>query len=163
MSKKPMGKKTAVIVLAAVIVAAIMLGFILISSGDGPVMGMVLADRALENTSAYADAAKAHGDGIYLVVSNAFNDYQVDYETGIPQGKDLYATLHFVECPQGSEYTGRWVRNGDIVAEEKGTLSTGPEGVIAYMLDKDSVTGGSYTFELYDGDSKIFEYTFSVE
>ncbi len=163
MSKKPMGKKTAVIILAIVIVAAIILGFIFVSKGDGPVMGMILADRAMEDISEYSEASKEHGGGIYMVISNSFNDYQADYEAVIPQGENLYANVHFVECPQGSEFTGKWSMDGNVIAEEKGTLSTGPQGVISFMLGKDSTAGGSYTFELYDGDSTIFEYTFSVE
>ena len=31
------------------------------------------------------------------------------------------------------------------------------------MLDGSSVVKGSYVFELYNGDSKIFEKAFSVE
>lgn len=163
MNKKPMGKKTAIIVLAIVIAAAIILGFLLVNKGDGPVMGMVLADRAMENTQSYSNTAEAQGDGIYLVVSNAFNEYQEDYHSSIPESKDLYAAIHFVECPKGSEYTGKWTMDGKVIFEEQGALSTGPEGVISYMFDGGSVVKGSYTFELYDGDEMIFEYTFSVE
>ncbi len=162
MNKKPMGKKTAIIVLAVVIAAAIFLGFILVNKGDGPVTGMILAEKAIENTQAYSNAAMEHGNGVYLVVSNAFNKFQEDYKADILEGQSLYGTIYFVECPQGSEYTGKWVKDGNVIAEEKGTLSTGPKGVISYMLNEDSVTKGSFTFELYDENSKIFEYTFLV-
>lgn len=158
-----MKKKTAITVLVIIIIGAIFLGFLFVNKGDGPVMGMVLADTAIESMEAYDDAAQVQGDGIYLIVSSAFNKYQEDYKTDIPEGNDLYATIHFVECPQGSEYTGKWIKDGTVIKEDIGTLPTGPEGVIAYMLDGDSVVNGSYTFELYDGDGKIFEMTFSVE
>lgn len=158
-----MKKKTAVVVLVVVIIAALVLGFLLLSKGDGPVMGMVLADRAMENTDAYNAAARAHGDGIYLVVSNAFNKFREEYKTDVPQGKDLYAVIYFVECPQGSSYTGKWVKDNAVLQEETKTLPTGPQGVISYMLDKSSAAKGNYTFELYDGNTKIFEKSFSVE
>ncbi len=163
MSKKPMSKKAAIIVLAVVIAAAIFLGFIFLNKGDGPVMGMMLADRPIKDTDTYSDTAKTHGEGVYLIVSNSFNDYQADYEAGVTQGEDLYAAIYFVECPQGSEFTANWIKDGNVAAEEKGTLPTGPKGVITYMLSKENVTSGSYTFELYDGDNRIFEYTFSIE
>jgi len=158
-----MKKKTAGTVLAVIIIGAIFLGFLLVNKGDGPVMGMVLADRALENTEAYDNAAQSQGDGIYLVVSSAYNKYQEDYKADIPEGNDLYATIYFVECPQGSEYTGKWIKDGAVINENIGTLPTGPKGVISYILDGGSVVSGSYTFELYDGDGKIFETTFSIE
>lgn len=157
-----MNKKTAITVLVFIIVVAIFLGFLFVNKGDGPVMGMILADVAMENTETYNNASDTHGDGIYLIVSNAFNKFQEDYKANIPGKNDLYATIHFVECPQGSEYTGKWIKDGNVIQEDKGTLTTGPEGVITYMLDGDSVVKGSYTFELYDGDKKIFEKTLSV-
>lgn len=163
MNKKPMNKKTAVIVLAVVIAAAVLIGFVFLSMGDGPVMGMVLSDREMKDTGAYSGAEKAHDGGIYLVVSNAFNQYQTDYEAVIPAGGDLYASVHFVECPQGSVFTGKWIKDDDVIAEEDGVLSTGPEGVISYKLDGALVTGGGYMFELYRTGSVIFHYSFSVE
>ena len=126
-------------------------------------MGMILANRTIEDTTAYSDAAKVHEDGTYIVISNAFNQYQTDYETSIPLGEDLYAILYFVECPQGSEFTGKWIKDDIVIKEGNGILTTGPAGVISYTLGGESiVTGGNYTFELYDGDKMIFEYTFSV-
>jgi hypothetical protein len=158
-----MNKKTAITVLVIIIVAALFLGFLLVNKRDGPVAGIILADKAMEDTNIYNAAAKTHGDGIYLVVSNAFNKFQEDYKANIVKAKNLYATIHFVECPKGSEYTGKWLKEGKVIQNDMGTLPTGPEGVISYMLDKGNVVKGSYSFELYDGDRKIFEKVFSVE
>jgi len=160
---KIMNKKTAVSVLIIFVAAAILLGLLLVNKGDGPVMGMIIADKAMENVDAYNDAADTQGAGIYLVVSNAFNKFQEDYQAKIPENNDLYAAIHFVECPKGSEYSGKWIKDGNLIQKDNGTLLTGPEGVISYKLDGDSVVKGSYTFELYDGDKKMFEKTFSVE
>jgi len=158
-----MNKKTAIFVLTILVAAAIFLGFMLVNKGDGPVTGMIMANRALENMEIYNDAAGTKDDGIYLIVSNAFNKFQEDYQAEIPESNDLYAAIHFVECPKGSEYTGKWMKDGNLLQEDNGTLLTGPEGVISYKLDGDSVVKGSYTFKLYDGDKKMFEKTFSVE
>lgn len=158
-----MNKKTALTVLAIIIVAALFLGFLLVNKGDGPVVGMIMANKAMENTDTYNNAAKTHGDGVYLVVSNAFNKFQEEYKANIPGSKNLYATIHFVECPKGSEYTGKWLKDGKVIQDGKEALPTEPEGVISYMLDGGSVVQGSYIFELYDGDRKIFEKAFSIE
>ncbi|MEX1378308.1 MAG: hypothetical protein AB1Z23_12660 [Eubacteriales bacterium] len=158
-----MKKKTTITVLAIFIVAAIFLGLLLVNKGDGPVMGMMLADKAMADTQSYNDSAQAQGDDVYLVLSNAFNKYQEDYKADIPKGDDLYAAVYFVECPQGSEYSCKWIKDDTTIKEETGVLKTGPQGVISYMLDGEKVEQGIYIFELYNGDSKIFERTFSVE
>ena len=162
MSKKPMGKKATIISLVIVIAAAILLGTVLLNKGDGPVAGIILSNGEIVDKGMYSDAEATH-DGVYLVVSNAFNRYQADYEADIPQGGTLYAAVHFVECPQGSAFTARWSRNGAVIAQEDGTLSTGPEGVISYKLDGAGVTGGSYTFALYQDGESIFQYSFAIE
>ena len=163
MSKKPMSKKAAVLILVIVMAAAVFAGIVLLNRGDGPVMGMILSGGEIADTGAYTDAEKTHDNGTYLVVSSAFNQYQADYEADIPEGETLYAAVHFVECPQGSAFTAKWSRDGAVIAQEDGILSTGPEGVISYILDGAEVIGGSYTFVLYrDGDS-LFEYSFSVK
>lgn len=158
-----MNKKTSITVLTIFIVAAMFLGVLLTNKGDGPVVGMILANKAMESTDAYNNAEKAQVDGKYMVVSNAFNKFQEDYKVSIPANKDLYATVHLVECPKGSEYTGKWIKDGTVIHEEKGTLLTGPEGVISYMIEGNKVVKGSYAFTLFDGDKKIFEKTFSIE
>lgn len=163
MNNKSMSRKTAITVLIIIVVAAIFMGLLLVNKGDGPVMGMILADNAMEDIETYDSAAKMHADGIYLVVSNEFNKFEEEYNADIPENKELYITIHFVECPKGSEYTGKWIKDGKVIQENNGTLPTGPEGVISYLLDGDSVVKGGYTFELYDGDRKVFEQSFSVE
>jgi hypothetical protein len=162
MNKKPMGKKTALVVLAGVLVAAVLLGILLLNKGDGPVAGMILSGQAIATTQEYADVEKARGDGVYLVVSNAFNKFKEEYSAAIPTGSMLYATVHFVECPKGSAFTAKWSRDGAMVAEETATLTTEPQGVIAYELGAEAVTPGNYTFALYDGETEIFEYTFGI-
>ena len=158
-----MNKKTSVTVLGIVVVAAIFLGFIFLNKSDGPVMGMMFSADAVGSLDDYEDAAGARGESIYMIVSKSFNKFQEDYSRDIPEGQDLYAAVHFVECPQGSEYTGKWIKDGEAISEEKETLATGPQGVISYMIEGNSVLGGKYVFQLYDGAEMIFEKTFSVD
>ncbi|MBF4692489.1 hypothetical protein [Fusibacter ferrireducens] len=163
MDRGKMSKKATIIFLVITIIAALGLGFLLINKGDGPIAGMVLADREIDSIENYVDATKAQGKGIYSVVSNAFNKFEEDYHVDIPEGKDLYVIIHFVECPKGSKYTGKWIKDGEEILKSNGILSTGPEGVISYKLEGKSVTKGQYLFELYDGNSKLIEKAFSLE
>ncbi len=163
MMKKPMGKKAAWIVFAGIVVAAVLLGLLLLNKGDGPVAGMILSDSAIDTTDAYSAAEKNRGDGVYLVVSNAFNEYQADYSAGIPEGGALYANLHCVECAKGTAFTCQWLRDGASVAEESVSLTTEPQGVITSRLDGEAALSGSYTLEVYNGDNLIFEYSFEIE
>jgi len=158
-----MNKKTSAIVLGIFIAASIFLGLLLINKGDEPVAGMILSDKALDNKDAYHSAEQLHGEGIYLVVSKAFNKFQENYKTRIPEGNDLYATIYLIECPKGSEFIIKWLKDGKVIKDEIGILSTEATGVISYMLDGTYVVEGFYSIELYDGDKRIFEKEFSVE
>lgn len=158
-----MNKKTSVIVLGIFIAASILLGLLLINKGDEPVAGMILSDKVLDNIDVYHNAEQLHGEGIYLVVSKAFNKFQEDYKARIPEGKDLYTTIYFIECPKGSEFIIKWLKDGKVIKDEIGILSTDTTGVISYMLDGSYVVKGIYSIELYDGDKRIFEKEFTVE
>ena len=158
-----MNKKTTIIVFALVIAAAIFMGFLFLNKGDGPVAGMILSDSIIENTEEYGEAAKNPANGTYLVVSNAFNKYQEDFLADIPGGVDIYAAVHFVECPKGSVFIGKWIYDGNVVAEKEKTLMTGPTGVISFMLDGTNANAGSCIFELYQENNKIFEKEFDIK
>jgi hypothetical protein len=158
-----MSKKTSVLVLAIFITIAILLGLLLLNKGDEPVSGVILSDKSLSNLEIYHQAEKLHGQGIYLVVTKAFNKFREDYKAVIPEGKALYATLYFIECPKGSQFTLKWLKDSTAIKEEIGVLTTNTTGVISFMLEEGYVEKGSYTIVLYDGDKAIFEKEFSVE
>lgn len=158
-----MKKKTSLIVLIIFIVLAILVGFVLVNKGDGPVAGMILADKVLDDIHKYNSAEEKQGKEIYLVVSKKYNKFEEDYKTSIPESENFYSTIHIVECPKGSEFTGKWLKHDEVIKEDVVTLTTDSEGVVSFMLDGDNVSRGGYSFELYEGDRKIFEKTFSVE
>lgn len=163
MEKKRMGKKAAITALVGLIACAILLGALLLNKGDGPVTGMILSGAPVADAEAYADAAEQRGEGIFLVVSNAFNKYQTDYQSAIPAGSELYASVYFVECPAGSDFTAKILNDGTAVFEQEGTLETGPYGVICYPLDGETLPAGDYVFALYDGEEQIFSQPFTLE
>ena len=163
MEKKRMGKKAAITALVGLIACAILLGALLLNKGDGPVTGMILSGAPVADAEAYADAAEQRGDDIFLVVSNAFNKYQTDYQSAIPAGSELYASVYFVECPAGSVFTAKILNDGTAAFEQEGTLETGPYGVICYSLDGETLSAGDYVFALYDGEEQIFSQPFTLE
>lgn len=163
MEKKRMGKKAAITALIGLIACAILLGALLLNKGDGPVTGMILSGAPVADAEAYADAAEQRGDDIFLVVSNAFNKYQTDYQSAIPAGSELYASVYFVECPAGSVFTAKILNDGTAAFEQEGTLETGPYGVICYSLDGETLSAGDYVFALYDGEEQIFSQPFTLE
>ena len=163
MEKKRMGKQAAITALVGLIACAILLGALLLNKGDGPVTGMILSGAPVADAEAYADAAEQRGDDIFLVVSNAFNKYQTDYQSAIPAGSELYASVYFVECPAGSDFTAKILNDGTAVFEQEGTLETGPYGMICYPLDCETLPAGDYVFALYDGEEQIFSQPFTLE
>ena len=162
MEKKRMGKKATITTLIVLIACAVLIGALLLNKSDGPVTGMILSDMPIADAEAYSDAAEAQGDGVYLVVSNAFNKFQTDYQSAISAGSELYASVYFVECPAGSVFTAKLLRDGALVSEQKGVLETGPYGVVSYSLGAEVTAAGAYVFELYDGDELLFTQTFTV-
>lgn len=158
-----MNRQTSVAVGIVLVAVAIILGLLLLNKGDGPVAGMILSDRALVNTDQYNAAAKAPGDGIYLVASKEYNKFRNKYLSGIPEAKELFATFYFVECPVGTEFTVRWLKEDELIKEAKKTLVTNTKGVISYILEGAYLEKGSYSIELYDGNIKLIEKEFHVK
>ena len=160
---KTMNKATTVIVLAIMIILALFLGFLLVNKGDGPVSGMILADKGIGSTEDYNNVKETKEAGVFLIVTNEFNEFREAYQSNILVDQDLYATVYFVECPKGSEFIGKWVQDDTVIDEQTKALTTEPEGVMTYVLAGENVVQGSYTFELYEGERLVFEKTFSIE
>jgi len=163
MEKKRMGRKASITALVVLIACAILLGALLLNKSDGPVTGMILSSGPITDAEAYKTAAEAQGEGTYLVVSNAFNKFETDYQSAIPAGQELFATVYFVECPAGAVFTAKLLDGERIIADKEGVLKTGPYGVISYSLGGELLAAGTYVFALYDGGEELFTQTFTVE
>lgn len=69
-------------------------------------------------------------------------------------GKDIYASVYFIESPKGMEYTAKWFINGNEIKTDTQKMPTDRKGVIIFSLDKDKVTAGTLKFELsYKGET----------
>ena len=163
MEQKRMSKKAGVIALIVFVVGAVLLGLLLLNKGDGPVTGMILSSQPIADSAAYKATAEAPDENVYLVVSNAFNQFQVDYTVPISGGNPLVATVFFVECPAGTEFTGSWVKDGKTLATSTAQTETEPYGVLSFPLEGAMVATGDYTFVLSDAGGELFRQAFRVE
>ncbi len=158
-----MNKRTSVFAVAILMVLAIGAGFILVNKGDGPVMGMVISDRAIENMQEYSAENIINNSGLYVVVEKEYNKFNEKFKTEIPVGKDLYANIQIVESPKGSKFTAKWVNAGKTVKEETKELTSDKKGTISYILDGDKTKSGKYTFELSISGKAVFKYEITVK
>jgi hypothetical protein len=157
-----MNKKSSIISLTVLVVAAILFGIVLVNKGDGPVMGMVLADKVLTGEEDYEAVVGSRDAGVYLVLSNEMNKLKEKYKAEIPVGKDIFASVYFVECPKGASFKGKWILDGNVVYEETGILQSDKKGIVPYRLEAGKFKNGKCVFELYDGEKKIFGCTFDI-
>lgn len=163
MEQKRMSKKAGVIVLIVFVVGAVLLGLLLFNKGDGPVTGMILSGQTIADSAAYKAAAEAPDENVYLVVSDAFNQFQVDYTVPISGGNPLVATVSFVECPAGIAFTGSWLKDDEPLTASAAQTETEPYGVLSFSLEGAMVTTGDYTFVLSDASGELFRQAFRVE
>lgn len=71
-------------------------------------------------------------------------------------GKDIYASVYFIESPLGMEYTGKWYIDGNEVNTETLEMETDKHGIIIYSLEADKVTTGVVKFEIVYDDGILF-------
>lgn len=158
-----MNKKKSIIALAILVGIAVIFGFILVNRGDGPIMGMILSTKSVENEQEYKEIETAKNDGVYLVTSMESNKYVEKYKKDIPQNKDLYANIYLAECRQGSKFIIKWVYKNNVIKEEEKALGTDQKGVVSYRLEESKVKEGSYTIEIYFESKKIFTQNFNAK
>jgi hypothetical protein len=158
-----MNRRTSIIALAVLIAAAVLFGLVLINKGDGPVMGMIISDKAIGDVENYKNTEAQQDQGTYMVLAKEFNKLNKKLEKRIPSGRDLYANVYVVECPKGTEFTAKWIMDGKNIKEETRAAAEDARSIVTYLLEGSNAKAGGYTFELYKEDHRIFSMEFSVE
>lgn len=158
-----MNKKTTVFAAAILVGLAIIAGFILVNKGDGPVMGVIISDRAIENMEEYSDGNYINDSGLYVAVEKEYNKFKEKFKTEIPAGKDLYANVQLVESPKGSKFTAKWISAEKLVKVETKELTSDKKGTISFILDGDKTKSGKYTFELTTSGKEVFKYEITIK
>ena len=71
-------------------------------------------------------------------------------------GESIYASVHFIESPLGTEYTGKWYLNGAEIKSETQQMITDRKGIILFTLDANKVTPGTIRFQIMYADDVLF-------
>lgn len=106
---------------------------------------------------ALAGCGKSNTVSSYIVSDQQYAE-RSDLESAkqpeqLTAGKDLYASVYFIESPKGMEYTAKWSINGNEVKTDTQKMSTDKSGLIVFSLEGDKVIAGTLKFEIrYDGD-----------
>lgn len=135
-----MNKKTSIIAGTLLVILALGFGFVLLNKGDGPIMGIALADRAIMSES-FMQQKTEPDEGIYLIVEKEYNKLKEKYRKAVPSGEELYATIYVVECPKGTAFTAKWTVDGGLAKEETKMLKTDRNGVMVFMLEEGTPKG----------------------
>jgi len=67
-------------------------------------------------------------------------------------GKDIYASVYFIESPRGMKYTAKWFINGDEVKTDTQEMTTDRKGMIVFPLEGEKVIAGTLKFEISYND-----------
>lgn len=78
---------------------------------------------------------------------------RADQPEQLTVGKDVYASVYFIESPKGMEYTVKWFVNGNEVKTDKQKMPSDREGMIVFALEGDKVIAGTLKIEIsFGGD-----------
>ena len=92
----------------------------------------------------------------YIVSDQQYKD-RIDLENAkqpeqLKEGKNVYASVYFIESPKGMEYTAKWFINGNEVKTDTQRMTSDKRGVIIFSLEGDQIITGTLKLEVsYDG------------
>ena len=78
-------------------------------------------------------------------------------------GKDIYASVRFIESPLGMKYDAKWYFNGKEVKSETKEMVTNRGGIIIFTLEAQKVTAGKLRFEILFGDDVLFSKELPIQ
>jgi|LSQX01.3.fsa_nt_gb hypothetical protein len=93
-----------------------------------------------------------------FIISNQRYTERSDLESAkqpeqLTAGRDVYASVYFIESPRGMEYTAKWFVNGNEAKIDMQKMPTDRNGIIVFSLEGNKVIAGTLRFEIsYDGD-----------
>lgn len=70
-------------------------------------------------------------------------------------GKDVFASVYFIESPKGMEYTAKWYMDGNEVKTDNQKMPTDKHGIIVFLLEGDKTTAGTLKFEVSYGSDVL--------
>lgn len=91
-------------------------------------------------------------DKEYTEKTNLENAVQPEQLTA---GKDVYASVYFIESPEGMEYSAKWFTNGNEIKTDTQKMPTDKHGIIVFSLEGDLVVAGTLKFEVSYGSDVL--------
>lgn len=103
-----------------------------------------------------------------FVVSNSPFEEKADIEDAtqperVSENETVYASVYFIESPQGMEYTAKWYLDGTEIKTDVQETTTDMAGVIVYSLEADQVAAGTLKFEVTYNDDILCSQELIVE
>lgn len=102
------------------------------------------------------------------VIANESYPVQEDLEAAVqPEclsaGKTVYASIHFVESPQGMEYVVKWYMNDAEIKKETKATKKDLQDFIVYELEAEDVVVGTLKLEVSYKDMVLLSKQISVQ
>ncbi|MCX7710341.1 MAG: hypothetical protein N2484_10905 [Clostridia bacterium] len=144
-----------------------MILFLLTGCEFSAVNKVVLADGVMDKIEYFEDIEtkdSAHGVNIYSASwEDRGNEYKRKELLKIPEGKDLYANILFIESPKGMKYKVKWLEAGTVVKEDEKEMTTDQKGVLWFLIEGEKIKKGKHSLEIFYKDKKVSQLEFDVE
>ena len=103
----------------------------------------------------------------YVVAAQSYTDESAIKNAAQPDslaaGQEVYASVAFIESPQGMEYTARWSMDGKEVKSETKAMITDKTGVLVFSLKGEQVKTGKLKLEILYKSDVLCSKELSVE
>ena len=71
-------------------------------------------------------------------------------------GREIYASVYFIESPLGMEYNSKWFLNDKEIKNETKAMTANKHGIINFSLEAEKVIAGKIRFEIRHRDEMIY-------
>ncbi|HKM34246.1 MAG TPA: hypothetical protein VJY54_05845 [Lachnospiraceae bacterium] len=78
-------------------------------------------------------------------------------------GKTVYASIHFIESPQGMEYGVKWYLNDAEIKRETKATQKDLQDIIVYELEAENVVAGTLKLEVSYKDMVLLNKQISIQ
>ncbi len=99
-----------------------------------------------------AGCGKSNTVSGYVVSNESYTDKEsleaVKQPDQLAAGKDVYASVYFIESPKGMEYTAKWYLDGNEIKNETKSMATDKHGVIVFSLEGEKAPAGTLKLEI---------------
>lgn len=81
----------------------------------------------------------------------------------IKAGETVYASIHFIESPQGMEYSVKWYLNDVELKKETKATQNNFQDIIVYELEAEDIIAGTLKIEVSYKDMVLLSKEISIQ